>query len=507
MKQICGFGKKKRITIPVSGIKAMSLVSLAVPVFLFNLLFLKWYVGLISNVSLMFSVFIYCRRLLLKKGFPPDEKNGQEFSLSVCSLAVCVILALGWAWLSGIGGYFTQSPDFNNRNALFHDMLNHSWPVYFEGTDSALTYYIGYWIVPAIIGKAGGAVFGQSLSWPVANAALYLQTVWFLLLVFLQLLSVCKRRERVGRVLLVFIFFSGMDGMMCFLRNDWSPHIEWWAETWQYSSMTTSLFWVFNQAVPAWIVTLLFLQSVGETWAYALIGLVCTIYSPLPLAGLAVLCAGCFAISLIHQKEKGKEWKQVFSPVNICALIAMIPVFLYLTSNHAAGGDPFRLEFFRDRYPTASRYLFRFGLFLLIEWGFYAAVVFSRFKKDPLFLLTCISLAVIPLFKMGENYNDFVMRASVPGLVILGVYCIRFLLESPKRSHRFLSYVLTAALTIGALTAATEIKRGVDIYLANGFPEIEDDYGTVLNAERDTPYFLCTNVSESVFYQYFAKGK
>ena len=64
-----------------------------------------------------------------------------------------------------------------------------------------------------------------------------------------------------------------------------------------------------------------------------------------------------------------------------------------------------------------------------------------------------------------------------------------------------------AALTVGALTAVTEIKRGVDIYLANGFPEIADDYGTVLNAERDTPYFLCTNVSEAFFYNYLAKEK
>ena len=507
MKRICGFGKKKRIMIPVSGIKVMSLVSLAVPVFLFNMLFLKWYVGLISNVSLLMSIFIYCRRLLLKNALPPDGKNRQEFSLSASSLAVCVILALSWTWLSGIGGYFTQSPDFNNRNALLHDMLNHSWPVYFEGTDCALTYYIGYWIVPAIIGKAGGAVFGQSLSWPVANAALYLQTVWFLLLVFLLLLSVCNRRERVGRVLLVFIFFSGMDGMMCFLRNDWSPHIEWWAETWQYSSLTTSFFWVFNQAVPAWIVTLLFLHSVGETWSYALIGLVCTIYSPLPLVGLAVLCVGCFAISLIHQKEKGKEWKQVFSPVNICALIAMIPVFLYLTSNHAAGGDPFRLEFFRDRYPTASRYLFRFGLFLLMEWGFYAAVVFSRFKKDPVFLLTCISLALIPLIKMGENYNDFPMRASIPGLVIICVYCIRFLSETPNHQGRFLSFVLVAALAIGTFTPLTEIKRGADLFRANGSPVIEDDRGTILNSEIDVPYFICSEVTENFFYKYFAKGK
>ena len=38
-------------------------------------------------------------------------------------------------------------------------------------------------------------------------------------------------------------------------------HIEWWARFYQFSSFTTQLFWVFNQAVPAWIATLLVLST------------------------------------------------------------------------------------------------------------------------------------------------------------------------------------------------------------------------------------------------------
>ena len=39
----------------------------------------------------------------------------------------------------------------------------------------------------------------------------------------------------------------------------WQPaeHIEWWSNAFQYSSMTTQLFWVPNHCLPAWIATAL----------------------------------------------------------------------------------------------------------------------------------------------------------------------------------------------------------------------------------------------------------
>lgn len=499
----------KEIRISDSVLKTAVMVSLAVPVLLFHLLFLRWTAGVFFGAALTGAVILYIRRLFEKRGGKKNgtDARGGDFSLSVLSLLSCLLLAAAWTLLSGIGGYFTQSQDFHNRNAIFRDLLTHSWPVYFEGTNSALTYYIGYWIVPALIGKAGELLFGSQAAWSVGNSALYLQTVLFLLLTFLLLLSYCRRTRHVGRALLLFILFSGMDGLIVFLRNDWSPHIEWWGETWQYSSLTTGLFWIFNQAIPAWMVSLLFLHSVGDIWCYGLIGLICTLYSPFPLVSLAALLILHFLVTFLRSGDKRKVWKQVFSPVNLCALIGMIPVFFYLTANLGSGGDPLHLELFRDYYPTVGRYVYRLGLFWLIEWGFYALILSFRFKKDPVFWLNCLLLAVIPFFKMGVLYNDFTMRASIPGLVILSAYCIRYLSESAASQRRFLTYALVASLTIGALTPLTEIKRGIAMWRVNGGPVIEDDRGTVLNAEEDMKYFISDDTESTFFYRYLARPK
>ena len=53
--------------------------------------------------------------------------------------------------------------------------------------------------------------------------------------------------------LFVFVAFSGLDIIPGFSANvpiDFIYHIERWAKYFQYSSKTTLLYWVFNQAIP-----------------------------------------------------------------------------------------------------------------------------------------------------------------------------------------------------------------------------------------------------------------
>ena len=62
--------------------------------------------------------------------------------------------------------------------------------------------------------------------------------------------------------LVLFFAFSGLDIISWFLRGNGladSMHIEWSIPNFQYSSFLTQLFWVFNQAIPAWIITILIL--------------------------------------------------------------------------------------------------------------------------------------------------------------------------------------------------------------------------------------------------------
>lgn len=51
----------------------------------------------------------------------------------------------------GIGGHYYQSPDWDWRNAIFHDLIYKKWPVIYSEYDKALVYYIGYWLPSAAL--------------------------------------------------------------------------------------------------------------------------------------------------------------------------------------------------------------------------------------------------------------------------------------------------------------------------------------------------------------------
>lgn len=73
----------------------------------------------------------------------------------------------------------------------------------------------------------------------------------------------------------------------------------------QHSSITTCLYWVFNQSVIPWMMTLCFLMDSDER-NYVTYGAACLICGPLPLIGLAVLMvfrAVCRLIRCIREQR------------------------------------------------------------------------------------------------------------------------------------------------------------------------------------------------------------
>lgn len=91
------------------------------------------------------------------------------------SFAVCLLIM----WLCGIGGYVVQSADHYWRNAMFRDLVNYSWPVYDEATHLTKSYYIAFWMVPALLAKLAGSIefgFFMQLVWlTIGFELLYLQ--------------------------------------------------------------------------------------------------------------------------------------------------------------------------------------------------------------------------------------------------------------------------------------------------------------------------------------------
>lgn len=451
----------KAISISLPWVKRAAYLYLLIPFLLFCLGFLRLSIALPVCVLLVF--------LLVKNWKTTDAPKA---TLPVKSFLIAAALVFLWVLLSGIGGFAFQNTDFHTRNAIFHDLIEQNWPVTYHSNPSdpsityLLTYYIGYWLPAALIGKIAG--------WQAANVALYLWTAAGILLAVLLLPA--NRKLSMPWVILLFIFFSGMDWVGQILNilalpnyagmPFWPPlrHLEWWATRFQYSSFTTQLFWVFNQAVPAWLCMALFCAG-NERKTLFVPWSLCCFYAPLPAIGMLPFILlkiprrsfdpQDFSIAQLSDrgtaliKRIGLDVRDVLTLENVlgggCILLL---TFLYFSANVQVGGQAV------NGFPLENWILY--PIFLTLE-GFLIWLLFKdENRKNLYWYLAGLLLVTIPLFKIGSS-QDFCMRASIPTLFLLFVWSAQ-MLAGKKSRYRTILIVL---LCIGALNPFYEISRSV----------------------------------------------
>ena len=503
----------KSIRFSRRSLRSAALLTLLLPAAVFLITWLRPALGLPMAAGLAAAFLLYVRA----NASPAWDLFGREddaFDCPVSVLALVILCALLWTFFSGIGGMFYQTEDHYGRNAIFGDMINHAWPVYFDGTPYALTYYIAYWLLPALAAKGAAAFLGAGALWPAANAALFLQTVWYLVVTLLLFLSLTRAKGlfKTTLLLLLFVFFSGMDALAIpFFPNWWNNQLEWWAQGYQFSCNTTGLFWVYNQALPAWLAMLLLLDHPEDIGSYALIGLSAFPFSPMPFIGLMVYFIGLAAAkghALIRKDGVAAGAKALLARCltarNLLACACIAPAFIpYFMANAASGGAPFRFDLYIDSYG-APEAIARLALFLVIEFGAYALLLSKRFGKHPVFLLTALSLILAPMFRIGYG-QDFSMRASIPGLITLCLFCGRYLLAE-KPPCRIATLALAALLMIGSITPIMEFARGAyKVKTAGTIFLTANPFQTVLHPDADTHNFICPDVNDAFFYRYLAK--
>lgn len=354
-----------------------------------------------------------------------------------------------WVFLSGVGGYAFQNWDHHWRNAVFHDLINYSWPVYYASTGKGpiqmLVYYMGYWLPAALIGKG--------LGWKVANAALFLWTWLGVLLVGLHLSL--RLRWPLWKAALLLICFSGADAVGTLLLPKgsypslWPPiqHLETWGDNLQYSSFTTALFWVFNQAVPAWLCTLLLINRINHkqmflAWALAFF------FAPLAALGLLpfVLLEFIEQVRAVNAPLPKTLLQTISLPNLLAGLIALL-TFLYFSANTAAQSRTWQLV------PLP-----KLLLFFVLEGGLFWAILAWNHYRDPRWYLLGMLLLFFPFVQVGSG-RDFVMRASIPALFYLMVWTAEAL--SSAAFPRLLRIFLLLLLGIGTLTPLYEINRSI----------------------------------------------
>jgi len=382
------------------------------------------------------AVILWVLWQLLKQA--PADQSPFHFSRFTFSL----LLAAGiWVFLSGVGGYAFQNWDHHWRNAVLHDLISYDWPVVYSAPDkgpiNVLVYYLGYWLPAALAGKL--------LGWKFANIILFLWTWLGVVLTILHLNL--KLKTSLFKTILLFIFFSGMDvlGTLFFAQDYptlWPPisHLEIWSGSLQYSSFTTQLFWVFNQAVPAWLCIALIMNGLkrGES---ALAWALCFFFAPLASIGLLPYVL----IEWIKETDMKFPFKNLRFDLLFAGGVVVLISYLFFSSNPAAQERGFQSIALKD-----------FLAFFLLEGGILWLLLAPRLWRDPRWAITGLLLCCIPFIQFGSG-RDFVMRASIAPLLYLMIMVGETIFQ--KTSSRILLFAIYFLLLLGSFTPLYEINR------------------------------------------------
>ncbi len=370
-------------------------------------------------------------------------------------LIVPVVAIAGlWCVMAGVGHLVFANADWVVRDGVLVDLVGRPWPVIYVLDDvvTLLRAPIGYFLPAALVGKLLGI-----------QAAEYALLGWTLLGVVLVFVLMLRDRPALKPALIrlaIFIAFSGMDIVGQITHYNPHPlgeHLEWWAFLFQYSSITTQLFWVPNHALPGWIAIawLLGQDTRRLPTATAILFVVfAPLWSPLTAIGIAPIVAAALLQRLVVARLPGflrelLDWRMLVLTVACCALI--FPYLIVGSEQVASGGNADIPWVGEDIVP-------RYIEFVLFEFAGFAVLLLRRDRRDLLVWAAVAVLLALPCYRFGP-YNDLAMRASIPALVLLAIRLGAWLSTPFTKQDMGARLIAIALLGIGAVTPFMEFAR------------------------------------------------
>ncbi len=492
-----GFGLK--------GLYQATYIYLALPLFIFFMGWLDY--GWAALLTLLYGLAFY-------KAYAGIATQDYVWQLSGSVVLMLAGIAVFWCFFAGIGYFYYQSFDYHFRNAVFRDLITYDWPVMYDRADTPMVYYMAFWLFPALLAKISAlTVHNAYWNFYVANIYLFIYAATGVTLIFMQLAAALKTRgwKPVLAAALMFMLFSGLDIIgILFFRVQEQPfayHLDWWATFIQYSSFSTGMFWVFNQFIPIALLTLL-IYNERRIKTFGLLVAMSLFFSPYPTAGIGILAVAYAGREFWRSAHKKKFMaEEIFSVPNLIGAFWLLPVIaLYFITNSEGMGKLIYIF----SYTTPKRLI----IFMILEFLLYAAILAPRYCRNAFFIAAVLSLAFIPFFRIDEQ-NNFCMRASIPGLIILALFVFRYLFESFRDKQRYWgSAALILLLVTGAATPLTEFYRGLHYTYKEGrLGLVADRIYTLNKAFVQMPVFgwdanhqfTAKKYRTDIFWQFLAK--
>ena len=380
-----------------------------------------------------------------------DRAAGAPPAPTRMHLGVAVMVACAWTACGGTGHLVFANADWHVRDAVLHDLVAGSWPVAYISPDGAaqlLRAPLGFYLPAALVGKCAGlmAAHAAMAAWTAAGATLFL----------LQVLS--RIPSRLGTALVavaVIVLFSGFDVVGTLLHApatpwDFTRHLEWWARRYQYSSMTTQLFWVPNHAVCGWVAMGLLMRSPRGALEPMLPILIVAVALCSPLTALGVMPFALLRAGEAMRRSLELAHPRVWIPASILGLV----VAAYLTLDSSRIPRSWTV----GSGAAALADLARQAEFFMLEAGLVGGAILAL-RRSRAVVLALVILALLPLVSFGAA-NDFVMRASIPSLAVLAMEAARALAEpAAGKAVHAKRMLLGALLAVGAVTPLQEFAR------------------------------------------------
>ncbi|KXK26086.1 MAG: hypothetical protein TR69_WS6001001380 [candidate division WS6 bacterium OLB20] len=362
-------------------------------------------------------------------------------------LLVVVFSLLIFILLGGLPQFIGYEPfDWEKHNTVLSDLVRNSWPVVYESGKS-LNYYLGFYLIPALAGKAAGSYEVAKLAlslWSMAGFVLMTGAVWLL-----QRRKLTGGQSMLGMAFL--LLYSGIDWLVWLVSRGSLPplrrHIEWsytnlidgvWTGFFQYGASITLLVYVPQHVYPALMGV--FILSVYPRLTALLLPAV-VLWSPFAAAGLVIIVA----VRYLAKARQGADLRFL-----LLAGAGILPVG-YMLLHHATV----------DRTILVSSELLLYIVFIAAELLLLLVVAGTALKhlsKTDRYVLIalCLLLAVVPLFRIGTGgANDILIRTVLP------VYCYVLLMSLPylKNASKPVLAAVVLLWLAGLVTPLYELLR------------------------------------------------
>lgn len=484
------------MTLDFRKIVTANLVFCYIPVLLFVAGWCRWEIAVPCCLLLGYMLYQVYTRTIRTEEEPYLPIRPSVFAGIVTGSFILAVLF-------GYGGVFASFFDYEKHSMVVQDLSRYSWPVVYSDAESPslLTYYVGSYLFPGLVGK----IFGSRI---VAEIGLGVIGWIGMMLLFLNILFMVDAQTEKKQIwaLVIYLCFCGMLLPLQLLTFAINKDVclgnsHWFIFKWlQYRSSIVSLKWVWEQyTIPVLCLSMLYhYRAQRKLYAvWILPALICGTWSFVTLIAYVV---GEYILSCIQDKKIHWDvlsWQNLFS-----ALIGVIFVLYFTGSMHTEKPDELGFHFITNwKY-----YLLSYIPFCLFMFGCYFMLIWKQSKKDRFFYITLVLLCLIPIARAGY-FNDWCMGTSMPALFLLTIYCIRYLLNKPtdkvlKRKWVTLIVCLSVNLPYVLYEFSNSFQysslpmRSMRAYSCEGCVEIDE--------VMRTNYF-CYDYKETLFYNYIAR--